>query len=97
MNLIKRVQHGRFFVRTIIGFKIIKAFFETSGLLLKQFICLSQKHLLHSFHNVSVWRLLLWIPNVQPQSPWRQQYLFIYLAFFQKDLKSKRGARDTKW
>lgn len=34
----KGVQHRRFFVRRIIGFKIIKACFETSGLLLNWFI-----------------------------------------------------------
>lgn len=102
MNIhsIKGVQHGTFFVRRIIGFKIIKAFFEASGLLLKWFI-----YFPFSPHKAST----LFIPHCQCLEiacvdsqctitvSLETKGLFLYLDFFQKDLDSKRSARGTKW
>lgn len=96
----KGVQHGSFFVRRIIGFKIIKACFETSGLLLNWFI-----YFAFSPHKAST----VFIPHCQCLEiacvdsqctitvSLETKVLFIYLDFFQKDLDSKRSARGTKW
>lgn len=101
MNIhsIKMVQHS-FFVISIIGFKIIKSFFETSGFLLEHFISFS-----FSPHKASTVFLpqcqCLEIACVDSQCTitvsLETKVLFIYLDFFQKDLDSKRSARATKW
>jgi len=94
------MQHGRFFVRRITGFKIIKAVFETSGLLLKWFI-----YFAFSSHKSST----VFIPQCQCLETacvdsqctvtvsLETNILFICLDFFQKDLDAKRSARGTKW
>lgn len=96
----KGVQHGSFFVRRIIGFKIINACFETSGLLLNWFI-----YFAFPPHKAST----VFIPHCQCLEiacvdsqrtitvSLETKVLFIYLDFFQKDLDSKRSARGTKW